>query len=131
MKNYWQTGGVQIAKGALLPLLLAAAVFLFVVLLVYELATARGKRMEKTYPVSLDDARQIVLNVLDEKGLPYKETAGYIFTIEDEVRIQVLPSRARGLNGTSISLTPQSPESAQFVINLREKLDDAFRPRGL
>lgn len=146
MKNEWQIGGFNVATGSVLlglliawmtfryfrfPLLLVIAIFLFVVFLAYDRITASRQQTAKIYPVSLDDARQIVLNVLNEKGMPYKDTGGYLFIIEDEVEIRLLPERSRGFVGTSISLTPQNPESHQLVFSLHQKLDEAFRPRGL
>ncbi|GJM42396.1 MAG: hypothetical protein DHS20C20_26780 [Ardenticatenaceae bacterium] len=146
MKNNWQTGGYKIVKGSILlgllvswialrylrfPFLLVVVVFLFVVLLVYDRAAVSRNRTAKTYSVSLDDARQVVLNVLNEKGIPFTESGDYFFMIENEVEIRLLPSSTRGVVGTAVSLTPKSPESQQLIFSLRQKLDEAFRPRGL
>jgi hypothetical protein len=89
--------------------------------------------MVKMFPASLADSRQVVKNVLDEKGLPYKIYAEGRFLIEDELEIQIGKFRTRHgeIEGTAVYLTPKSPESQQLIFSLRQKLDEAFRPRGL
>ncbi|GJM42651.1 MAG: hypothetical protein DHS20C20_29330 [Ardenticatenaceae bacterium] len=114
-------------------LFLGIVVFLFVFLLVYDRTRPHHKTMVKMFPASLADSRQVVKNILDEKGLPYKIYAEGRFLIEDEVEIQIGKFRTRHgeIEGTAVYLTPKSPESQQLIFSLRQKLDEAFRPRGL
>jgi hypothetical protein len=148
MTNNWRTRendmfAASIALGLLagamiywllgLRLILGIVVFLFVFLLVYDRTRPYHKTMVKVFPASLADSRQVVKNVLDEKGLPYKIYDKGCFLIEDELEIRIGKFRSRHgeMEGTAISLTPKSLESQQLIFSLRQKLDDAFRPRGL
>jgi hypothetical protein len=112
---------------------LAVLVFFFVFLLVYDRTRPHHKTMVKIFYASLADAHQVVQNVLDEKGLPYKMYGNDRFLVEHEVEIKVSKFRtAHGeIEGTAVSLTPKTVESQQLIFSLRQKLDDAFRPRGL
>ena len=111
---------------------LGLVVFFVVFFLVYDRTRAHHKTMVKMFYATLADAQQVVQNVLDEKGLPYKMIGDGHFFIGDEVEIKVSKFRTNGgLEGTAVSLTPKNPESQQIIFSLRQKLDDAFRPRGL
>lgn len=113
-------------------LFLGIVVFLFVFLLVYDRTRPHHKTMVKIFYASLADTRQVVQNVLDEKGLPYKVYGNDRFLIEDEVEVKVSKFRTNGgLAGTAVYLTPKAPESYQLIFSLRQRLDEAFRPRGL
>jgi len=147
MTNHWRTRETDLFLASIVLGLLAGGmafwlfrfrlflgivVFLFVFLLVYDRTRPHHKTMVKIFFSSLDDARQVVQNVLDEKGLPYKMYGEDHFLIEDEVEVKVSKFRANGgVVGTAVSLKPQNSESQQLIFSLRQKLDDAFRPRGL
>ena len=114
-------------------LFLGIVVFLFVFFFVYDRTRPYHKTMMKVFPASLIDSRQVVKNVLEAKGLPYKIHAKGRFVIEDELEIQIGKFRSRygEMEGTAISLTPKTSDSQQLIFSLRQKLDEAFRPRGL
>lgn len=147
MTNYWQTREKDMfstaiatgifAGGAALWLfrvhfLLAVLIFFIVVLFVFDRTRPHHKTMVKIFAVSLADSHQVVQNVLDEKGLPYKMYGNDRFLIGDEVEIRVSKFQTNGgLAGTAVSLTPKTPESQQLIFSLRQKLNEAFRPRGL
>ncbi len=148
MTNYWRTRESDMFSASITLGLLAGAmaywlsnfrlfvgviVFLFVFFLVYDRTRPHHRTMAKIFQTSLTDSHQVVQNVLDEKGLPYKMYGSDRFLIESEVEIKLSKFRAREglIEGTTISLTPKTPESQQLIFSLRQKLDDAFRPRGL
>jgi hypothetical protein len=147
MKNHWQTRESDMFSASITLGLLAGAmaywlsnfrlfigviVFLFVFFLVYDRTRPHHRTMVKIFHTTLTDSHQVVQNVLDEKGLPYKMYGNDRFLIEDEVEVRVSKFRTNGgLEGTAVSLTPKTPESQQLIFSLRQKLDEAFRPRGL
>ena len=148
MTNYWQTRekdmfSVAIAAGIFagvaalwlfrMHFLLAVFIFFIVALFVFDRTRPHHKTMVKIFHASLADSHQVVQNVLDEKGLPYKMYGNDRFLIEHEVEIKVSKFHtAHGeIKGTAVSLTPKTPESQQLIFSLRQKLDEAFRPRGL
>lgn len=147
MTNHWRTREtdlflLSIALGFLAGVLafwlfryrlfLGIVVFLVVFLFVYDRTRPHHRTMVKTFYASPADARQVVQNVLDEKGLPYKMYDDHRFIIEDEVEVTVSKFQANGgAVGTAVSLIPKTPESQQLIFSLRQKLDEAFRPRGL
>jgi hypothetical protein len=148
MTNHWRTRETDLFLSSIVLGLLAGGmafwlfrfrlflgivVFLFVFLLVYDRTRPHHKTMVKIFYASLADAHQVVQNVLDEKGLPYKMYGNDRFLVEHEVEIKVSKFRtAHGeIEGTAVSLTPKTVESQQLIFSLRQKLDDAFRPRGL
>lgn len=114
-------------------LFLGIVVFVIVFLGVYDRTRPYHKMMVKVFPATLDDSRQVVKNVLEAKGLPYKIYAEGRFLLENELEIRMGKFRSRygEMEGTIISLTPKSLESQQLIFSLRQKLDEAFRPRGL
>jgi len=87
--------------------------------------------MVKVFAASFADAQQVVHNVLKEKGLPFLPVDQNQFVIEGELRIRLDPFQKQGMQGTAVSLIPQNHESQQLIFSLRNKLDEAFRPRGL
>jgi hypothetical protein len=147
MTNYWQTrekdmfsaaiaAGIFAGVAALwlfrMHFLLAVFIFFIVSLFVFDRTRPHHKTMVKIFHVSLTDSHQVVQNVLDEKGLPYKMYGNDRFLIDDEVEVKVSKFQTNdGLSGTAVSLTPKTPESQQLIFSLRQKLDEAFRPRGL
>ena len=147
MTNHWRTRETDLFLSSIVLGLLAGGmafwlfrfrlflgivVFLFVFLLVYDRTRPHHKTMVKIFYASLADAHQVVRNVLDEKGLPYKMYGNDRFLIDDEVEVRVSKFQTNGgLAGTAVSLTPKTPESQQLIFSLRQKLDEAFRPRGL
>ncbi len=147
MTNHWRTRETDLFLAAIVLGLLAGGmafwlfrfrlflgivVFLIVFILVYDRTRPHHKTMVKIFYASLADTHQVVQNVLDEKGLPYKMFGDDRFLVEDEVEVRVSKFRTNGgLTGTAVSLKPQNPESQQIIFSLRQKLDDAFRPRGL
>ncbi|MAT95907.1 MAG: hypothetical protein CL608_01970 [Anaerolineaceae bacterium] len=147
MMNYWQTRENDMfsvavtaglfAGGAALFLfrvhfLLAVLIFFIVALLVFDRTRLHHKTMVKIFHVSLVEAHQVVQNVLDEKGLPYKMYGNDRFLIDKEIEVKVSKFQTSGgLAGTAVSLIPKTHESQQLIFSLRQKLDEAFRPRGL
>ncbi len=147
MTNYWRTRETDLLLTAIFlgfmagvmafwlfrfRLIVGVFVFLVVFFVVFDRTRPHHKTMVKIFAVSQSDARQVVKNVLNEKGLPYKIYSKGRFVIEDEVEVQVSQFQSReGMRGTAVSLTPKTPESQQLIFSLRQKLDEAFRPRGL
>ena len=111
-----------------LPIVLVGVILLFLGLLLYDRLEALRQGGRRVFPVSLDEARRIVQNVLNEKGMPFKEIGDLIFVIEDEVEIHLLPAK-RGR--TAVNLIPKNKGSDPLIQSLRQKLDEAFQPRGL
>jgi len=109
-------------------------IFFVVFFLVFGMASAQKKALQKMYHASIDDAVQVVQNVLEAKGLPYQKRGSYRFVLDENgIEISLVPSRAFSSREptTILKLIPLDPDSWHLIFNLREKLDDAFRPRGL
>jgi hypothetical protein len=117
-----------------LNFLLGIIIFLIVFFLLFDRASPQRKALVKVYQASINDSVQVVQNVLDEKGIPYRKSGSARFSLEkDGVEIS-LKHRKRGYEGdpcTVLTLVPQDPDSWQLIFSLRDKLDEAFRPRGL
>jgi len=146
MTNHWRTRETDMFLSSIILGLLAGGmafwlsnfrifvgiiVFLVAFFVVYDRTRPYHKTMVKVFGASFVDARQIVQNILNEKGLPYSQLDNDQYWVEGEVKIKLIPYQQRGLQGTAVSLTPQNPESQQIIFSLRQKLDEAFRPRGL
>ncbi|MBK6710255.1 MAG: hypothetical protein IPG51_07970 [Chloroflexi bacterium] len=86
----------------------------------------------KMFYCSESDARTIVKNALQDKGLPYVQSEA-IEIANTDVKITVRYSRVSRYSpaGTVLSIGPMTDEDALLVTSLQQKLDEAFRPRGL
>ena len=146
MINQWRTregdlfmasivAGILTAGGLMwlfrLHFFLALIVFLIVFVFTFDRTRLYHKTMVKVFAASFADTRQIVHNVLKEKGLPFLPMGSDQYLIEDEVSIKLMPFNKQGFQGTAVSLIPKNHESQQLIFSLRHKLDEAFRPRGL
>ncbi|MCB8981050.1 MAG: hypothetical protein H6657_26900 [Ardenticatenaceae bacterium] len=110
---------------------LALIGFIGTFLYVYDSTRLHHKAVVKIFAASMIDAQQVVQNVLQEKGLPFSSVGPNQYVIEDEVSIKLENFRQHGFQGTAVSLTPKHHDCSQLIFNLRSKLDEAFRPRGL
>lgn len=110
---------------------LALISFVGVFLFVFDKTRLHHKTVVKIFAASLADAQQVVHNVLQEKGLPFSTVGPYQYVVEDEVSIKLVPFRQHGFQGTAVSFIPKHHDCYQLIFNLRHKLDEAFRPRGL
>ena len=80
-----------------------------------------------TWPVAM----QIVEDVLQAKGVPYKRI-GENFTVDDiTIRVKTGIYGKNGPKGIYIQIGPYQGKNVPLIQSLREKLDAAFAPRGL
>ena len=117
-----------------LNLLLGIVVFFIAFFLVFDNVSPPQKSIAKLYQASLSDSRQVVQNVLIQKGIPYRKSGSDCFLLEQdgiEVRMKRVQRRNGGEYNTIISLIPKDIDSWQLIHSLCQKLDEAFRPRGL
>lgn len=78
------------------------------------------------------DAKQVVQKVLEAKGIPFKRVDGTRFLLEgNDVEIRVTAFKGREVQGTAVYIRPLSDSSTLLVGRLRDKIDEAFRPRAL
>lgn len=108
--------------------------FIIVFFLIVDRVSAQRKAMEKTYQASLTDSVQVVQNILDEKGIPYRKSGSERFLLNKdgvEITLKHMQRRFGGDPYTILRLIPHNADSWPLIFSLREKLDDAFRPRGL
>ena len=117
-----------------LNFLLGIIIFLIVFFLIFDRSSAQDKALVKLYQASLSDSIQVVQNVLDEKGIPYRKSGSARFLLEKdgiEISLKHVQRRNSGDPRTILKLIPQDVDSWPIIFSLRDKLDDAFRPRGL
>ncbi|MCA9919250.1 MAG: hypothetical protein KC445_14925 [Anaerolineales bacterium] len=108
-------------------------VFFLLFFLIFHRASAERKALEKIFQASIDDSHWVVQNVLDQKGIPYSHKGSGNFILQENgVEISLRPYRFyNGEMYTLLQLIPHDSDSWDLIFSLRDKLDDAFRPRGL
>ncbi len=99
---------------------------------VYAYQWRSRDQVMKMFYCSESDARTIVKNALQDKGLPYVQSEA-IEIANTDVKITVRYGRVSRYSpaGTILSIGPMTDENALLVTSLQQKLDEAFRPRGL
>ncbi|MBK7897455.1 MAG: hypothetical protein WAS33_01500 [Candidatus Promineifilaceae bacterium] len=117
-----------------LNFMLGIVIFLIVFFLIFDKTSAQNKSLVKVYQASLNDSILVVQNVLAEKGIPYRKSGADRFLLERdgvEISLKHVQRRYGGDPRTVLKLIPHNAESWPLIFSLRDKLDDAFRPRGL
>ena len=117
-----------------LNFLFGIVVFFFVFFLIFDRASVQQKALVKTYQASISDSTLVVQNILDMKGIPYRKSGSSSFLLEKdgvEISLKHVSGTYGGDPGTVLTLIPHDPDSWQLIFSLRQKLDEAFRPRGL
>ena len=117
-----------------LSFLLGILVFLIVFLLIFDCASGHRKSLEKMYQASISDSIQVLQNVLDKKGIPYQKGGSDRFVLKEEgieIQLKHLTRYYGGDPRTIITLIPHDADSWELIFSLRDKLDEAFRPRGM
>lgn len=128
-----------------LALILAVLGGVLIWLIVSSMRPYYADRLERVFLVEQRDGQQIVASVLGQKGLPYERQVHgkrICFVLSEQAEplmVDVEPARlkqrgpfdAASGEACRVSLHPVNPETQLLVDSLREKIDEAFRPRGL
>ncbi|MCA9901809.1 MAG: hypothetical protein H6654_02375 [Ardenticatenaceae bacterium] len=149
MKNDWQNREFNLILLALvvgagaafvavrflrLNFMLGIVIFMIVFFLIFDRVSAQHKALVKLYQASLNDSILVVQNVLTEKGIPYRKSGADRFLLERdgiEISLKHVQRRYGGDPCTVLKLIPHDTDSWHLIFSLRDKLDDAFRPRGM
>lgn len=90
-------------------------------------------RVSKWVALDLVDTHRLVTHVLQTKGLPFQDK-GLRFRMEgSDLTLHLDKGYLQGTNtqGTIITLTPLSPDNLPLTDSLRERIDEALKPRGI
>ncbi len=109
-----------------------------VILLGYALVWYGGQmfstpRLSKWVALDLVDTHRLITHVLQNKGLPFQDK-GLRFRLEGSDLILHLDKgylQGTHTQGTIITLTPLNPDNLPLTDSLRERIDEALKPRGL
>ncbi len=109
-----------------------------VALLGYALAWYGGQafstpRISKWITLDLVDTHRLVTHVLQTKGLPFQDK-GLRFLLEgSDLTLHLDKGYLQGTQsqGTIITLTPLHSDNLPLSDSLRERIDEALKPRGL
>lgn len=124
------------------PLILSTkwviGLFPLVILLGYALVWYGGQtfstpRISKWVALDLVDTHHLVTHVLQNKGLPFQDK-GLRFRLEgSDLTVHLDKGYLQGARtqGTIITLTPLHPDNLPLSDSLRERIDEALKPRGI
>jgi hypothetical protein len=90
-------------------------------------------QISKWVALDLVDTHRLVTHVLQNKGLPFQDK-GLRFRLEGSDLILHLDKgylQGTHTQGTIITLTPLNPDNLPLTDSLRERIDEALKPRGL
>ncbi len=92
----------------------------------------KRQTFSKQFSVNRGVAWQIIVNILNEKGIPYFYKNDRFELEDSNLVIQLEESLRPGLEHTCrIRIGPISTETLPLLNSLREKIDMAFIPKGL
>ena len=115
------------------PLLMTAVFAVFLGLLVYELYGRRRRVVSRFFSIAMPEAQTAVTEMLQSKGIPFKQQGDRFILTEDDLIVRVTRFRTTrsGKKGTYVSLQPLSEASWPLLESLQNKIDDAFPGQGL
>lgn len=97
----------------------------------YNVYGSQRYTIRKFFLVETPAARHLVNSVLEAKNLPYQQTPKGFQVDTVEIRIRSSVMGRGGPEGTTIVLGPYRGRDRLLIDSLKEKIDEAFSPRGV
>ena len=97
----------------------------------YNIVGEKRYRISKFVMTDFATTRQIVANVLRQKGVPFKEMESRFIVGEMSIVIRSGALNRGAVKGSMIALGPYRGENRLLIDSLKTKIDAAFVPRGL
>jgi len=100
--------------------------FIVLTLIVYQFIGFRPRKLIKFFPTTFSQAENLIMGMLDEKGLPYDVSHGRYYLIGSNLRLEVENYRHKGLEGILVRFVPYDGTNMPMIISLSQRLDEAF-----
>jgi hypothetical protein len=101
-------------------------VFIVLTIILFQFVGFRPRRLEKMYSLPLEKVDEVIVTVLDEKGLPYEMGDGRYYLTGTNLSLEAFNYEHKGLPGVLVCFVPYTGNNIPLIMSLSAHLDEAL-----
>ncbi|MCB8922947.1 MAG: hypothetical protein H6662_15265 [Ardenticatenaceae bacterium] len=105
--------------------------WLIAAIAIYNLSGQQRYAIRKFFLTDKNTTQQFIIAILENKGIPYQQTNKGFQLDTVEIRVSNGTMGKNGPKGISIMLGPYRGHDSILIDQIKQKIDDAFSPRGI
>lgn len=100
--------------------------FIVLTLIIFQIFGFKPRKLMKFFSASFASTEKNILEVLDEKGLPYDGGNGRYYLIGSNLRIELENHQHKGLEGVLVRFVPYDGVNMPMIMSLSKRLDEVM-----